>query len=217
MNSKKKYYIRGLGFGILITAIIFTIQNNITKNKTVMSDAEICLRAEELGYVLKDDLEIVPTSGAINLDELKDKLLTLTPSPKPENTNEPAATTVPSNTPEPTDIPPATDTPAPTDTPTPAPAATSTPVPTPTPEPTKVPDENIVTVYTATIVVRGGMTCTDVCYMCEREHIIQNAEALINYVMAHKLTNDFLVGEFKLSSDMSFEEIVEKLTGKEIQ
>ncbi len=215
MNLKKKYYLRGLGFGILITAIIFTIKNNITK-KNVMSDAEICARAEQLGYVLKDEAELIPTTtGSIDLDELKSKLLTAAPTKEVTPDTDVSSTPVPS----PTDEPLPTDTPVPIPTDTPVPTPTSTPIPTATmtPVPTTGPDENLVKVYTATIVVRSGMTCTDVCYMCEREHIVMNAEALINYVMAHKLTNDFLVGEFKLSSEMSFEEIVEKLTGKEIQ
>ena len=47
---KLKYYMRGLGVGIIITTIILSLAN---KNK-VLSNEEIISRAEELGMVMKD-------------------------------------------------------------------------------------------------------------------------------------------------------------------
>ena len=44
-------YLRGLGIGIIVTAIILIIARN-TGNK--MSDKEIIKRAEELGMVMKE-------------------------------------------------------------------------------------------------------------------------------------------------------------------
>ncbi len=142
MNDKKKYYMRGLGIGILLTASIFMIKDNYAKPK-ILSDAEICARAEELGYVLKDDLKL--NSGtAIDLDDLKNKL-TDTPAPTLTSTSTPVPTETPEPTAGPTEEPAKTSTPAPTDTPvptnTPAPTATNTPTPTvsPTPAPTSTP------------------------------------------------------------------------------
>ena len=50
---KLKYYLRGLGIGIIITSIILMIASS--GSKTEMTDAEIIKRAEELGMVMKED------------------------------------------------------------------------------------------------------------------------------------------------------------------
>ncbi len=65
MNNKKKYYMRGLGFGILITAIILTIVHR----NDAMTDEKAIKRAEELGYVYNGT-----PSQSINIDALKAKL-----------------------------------------------------------------------------------------------------------------------------------------------
>ena len=50
---KLKYYLRGLGIGIIITTIILMISNSgYTKELT---DEEIIARAEQLGMVMKED------------------------------------------------------------------------------------------------------------------------------------------------------------------
>ena len=77
---KMKYYLRGLGFGILITTLVFVI---LGERKP--SDAEILRRAEELGYI-KADISATPM---LDLDALKGQLtrtpeLTLTPAPTQE-------------------------------------------------------------------------------------------------------------------------------------
>ena len=85
---KRKYYIRGLGFGIVITALVFSFLNS-----SEPSDEEIMKRAKELGYVLAT--EVTP---GLNLDELRSS-----GTPKPTNTAytifRAAATTTASRTP----------------------------------------------------------------------------------------------------------------------
>ena len=51
---KLKYYLRGLGIGILITTIIFMIFIRVDKNH-IMTDKEIMARAEELGMVMQEE------------------------------------------------------------------------------------------------------------------------------------------------------------------
>ncbi len=77
MSDKKKYYMRGLGFGILITAIILMIVHR----NDAMTDAKAIKRAKELGYVLSEEVNAAPTQ-AIDIDALKAKL-TDTPEPIP--------------------------------------------------------------------------------------------------------------------------------------
>ncbi len=63
---KLRYYLRGLGIGILVTAMIFTI---IPGEKETLSDAEIRKRAEELGMV--DSSSLVLSDLAVSSDKTK--------------------------------------------------------------------------------------------------------------------------------------------------
>ena len=54
---KLKYYLRGLGVGIVVTAVILTIANHLG-NK--MSDEDIKKRAAKLGMVMKEDESLFP-------------------------------------------------------------------------------------------------------------------------------------------------------------
>ncbi len=50
---KLKYYLRGLGIGIIITTIVLMIA--YSGRQTELTDAEIIARAESLGMVMKED------------------------------------------------------------------------------------------------------------------------------------------------------------------
>ena len=56
---KLKYYLRGLGVGIVVTAVILTIANHLG-NK--MSDEDIIKRAAKLGMVMKEDESLFPST-----------------------------------------------------------------------------------------------------------------------------------------------------------
>ena len=58
---KRKYYLRGLGFGILITTFVF-----IMVGPSELSNEEIIQRAEQLGYVKVEE----ENKTTINLEEL---------------------------------------------------------------------------------------------------------------------------------------------------
>ena len=83
---KLKYYLRGLGIGILVTALIMGFT---TKEGRPLTDAEIKAAAAELGMVESDSLRLAD--------------LPQEPTPTPEITPEPEAT--PEVTPEPTEEP----------------------------------------------------------------------------------------------------------------
>lgn len=48
-----KYYLRGLGIGIMVTTVVLAI--SFAKHCNTMSDAEIIARAKELGMVMRED------------------------------------------------------------------------------------------------------------------------------------------------------------------
>ena len=57
---KLRYYMRGLGIGVLVTAILMSVTLNGKTEK--LSDEEIIARAEELGMVMEyDDIVLADT------------------------------------------------------------------------------------------------------------------------------------------------------------
>lgn len=219
---KRKYYLRGLGLGILVTAIVCGIAG-----PKAPSDEDIIKRAEELGYVKADESE----ESSIGIKDLLNKetpvptptekpVITETPvptptalpeaSPSPAPTVEPTLepTLTPTATPEPTLTPTPTPTPVPSNTPTPTP--TATPTPTPTLQPTNPPAE----VVTAVIVVERGNTATVVCNKIQQAGIVSSANKLRDYLARNNLTDYINIGTYTMSSDMSFAEIAKMLTGR---
>lgn len=207
---KRKYYLRGLGLGILITALVFSITG-----ASDISDEEVIRRAEQLGYVksnepsdslgIKELLDAVIPNGEDDIHTVILPELSATPSPKPM----PSFTPVPLPEPtEPVDLPENTPTIEPTETPTPE--------PTEVPEPTKAvetatptPEASLVT---ATIVVEYGNTASVVCDKIEAAGIVANGDDLKAYLVEHNLADFINVGSYVLSEGMSLEEIANVLT-----
>ena len=218
---KRKYYLRGLGIGILVTALVFTFTG-----PKEMTDDEIIKRAEELGYVKEEDPD-----STINL---KDLLETGTPTPSPISapTSKPGPTEIPEETTVPTDAPTFTPTPtvepSATVMPTPTKAVEPTAEPTPTPVPTVVPTESATPQPTATAVptkgpeeiitaeisVERGNTATAVCNKIQAAGIVEDGVALKEYLVEHQMTDYINIGVYTLSSDMTYEEIAKILTGR---
>ena len=185
---KRKYYLRGLGFGILITTFVF-----ILVGPSELSEKEIIQRAEQLGYVKAEETG-KPT---INLEELlnKDKeeeqasgsQLTIIPSPSEtvitgtitpeptkvsEQTITPIQTIMPEDTQTVTQKPMGTVTPTvtvtskptntvkPTATATLKPTNTVKPTVTATPKPTSTVKPTVTTTPKPTVTVKLTATAT---------------------------------------------------------
>lgn len=107
---KLRYYIRGLGIGIIVTALIMGVA---TKEGIPLTDAEIKVLAQKLGMVESDSLKLSDIQNS---------------TPAPQLTAEPRGTESPA---PPTAEPRGTESPVP---PTTEPQGTESPVP-PTTEP----------------------------------------------------------------------------------
>ena len=83
---KLKYYLRGIGIGILVTALIMGFT---TRDSRPLTDAEIKAAAAELGMVESDSLRLA------DLPQEPTPTPEITPEPtkEPETTPEPEATT----------------------------------------------------------------------------------------------------------------------------
>jgi len=233
---KRKYYLRGLGFGVLVTSLVFIL----TGKSSQMSDAEIIRRAEELGYVKAEENQAASVTPSIDLDELLNKENTITPVPTNTltPTETPTPTEAPTVAPTPTEavtpIPEATVTPKPTEalseptptptvaielTPTPLPTATVAPtkVPEPTATPTPLPSGEVTEVITIKIKVKAGMHAKEVSKQLMEAGIIEDAEAFNRFLMKDDLDNYVVDGTYTVPRDMTFEELTNVLTRKGIE
>lgn len=192
-----KMYLRGLGIGIIVTAIILIIARN-TGNK--MSDKEIIKRAEELGMVMKETEsdKLFPDKETQSTEESTTEV----------STKEPQTTEAPT-TEAPTTEAPTTEAPT-TEAPT-EPPATEAPTQPPTEKPTIPPD---TTVVTAKIVVTKGMFSEAISQAMERTGVISDWRKFNDYLEVNGYAERLQTGTFTLKSTMSFEEMAKILTSR---
>lgn len=215
---KRKYFLRGTGLGILITALVF-----ILLGKQGMSDEEVIKRAEELGYVKAEEVP-VPT---IDIEELREKEITPVPTAEPEGTEIPSPTGQPvGDTMEPSVTPEAEITPetsADQETPDPSisPDATMVPEPTEPPEITDMPGQTggeaqgeDKTVVQLMFEVKYGTSLTKICGQLEDEGIIDSASEFRKYLADNNMDYTIRAGLYNISSDMSYEELARVLRRK---
>ena len=195
-------YLRGLGIGIIVTAIILIIARN-TGNK--MSDKEIIKRAEELGMVMKETEsdKLFPDKETQSTEESTTEVSTKEPQTTEAPTKE-APTTEAPTTEAPTTEAPTTE--APTEPPT-----TEAPTQPPTEKPTMPPD---TTVVTAKIVVTKGMFSEAISQAMERTGVISDWRKFNDYLEANGYAERLQTGTFTLKSTMSFEEMAKILTSR---
>ena len=225
---KRKYYMRGLGVGILVTAILCAIA--LPKKTEPMTDAEVIARAKELGYE-KSEGGVTPD----DIDKIKEKVsgtpgataepegtptVTVEPEGTPGPTPSPVPTPAPPDAPEQPDVP-ATPTPAaekkPTATPSTKPTVTSVPTKKPTDKPTMTatPTSSVSGEKKSyTITVERGMTATKVAERLVAAGAISDAADFISYLRKNNLTDFINIGKFTISEGASYKEIAHILTGR---
>lgn len=238
---KRKYYMRGLGLGVLVTAILCAVA--LPKKTEPMTDAEVIARAKELGYVkaeggvtpedinkIKENEKASGTPGATQTpDPAEGEEITkepegtpgLTQSPvptpdAPEPPEEPEKPDVPATpTPKPTATAAPTATAKPTVTPTPQPTATAALKATSTPVPTKTPESGDTPTTTSyTISVERGATARRVAERLEAIGAVADADAFVRYLHTRNLTDFINIGTFTIPQGASHADIAWILTGK---
>ena len=205
---KLKYYLRGLGIGILVTAVIMGVTQG--SRKETLSDREIRERAAALGMVEPGnslaDLEAAETPAATEI---------------PEAAETPAATEIPeaAETPAATETPEAAETPAATETPEAAetPAATEAPAATETPEvtarPTQKPaEEEEGSSYT--FEIQAGDSSYQVAYRLQQAGLVADARDFDNYLCSKGYDRKLKTGSYEIPETATEEEISEILCGR---
>lgn len=238
---KLKYYLRGLGVGILFAALIFSFI--IIPKKTKISDDEIKKRAAELGMVEANKQTIPKNTSTPTPTNTGTAAPTPTasgtPTPAASDTPTPTASVTATNSPTPTKAP--TNTPAPTltNTPTPVPtkAPTATPTVTPTNKPTATPTPTATTAPTSTPVptptggaaqntpspapngdtiaftVVSGMTSEQISLRLQQLGLIDDAGTFNSYIINNGYENKLKVGTYYLAKGLTYEIICKKISG----
>lgn len=209
---KLRYYLRGIGAGIIFTAIIYSFI--IIPRRDTMTDDEIIKAAKELGMVEKTTYDL---SGILS-----------TSTPAPTETPLPTETPAPTDTPTPTTAQSPTDTPTPTEsqspTDMPTPSITTTPMVSPTPTETLIstpmPTDKPTTTITPTpktesnikITIKSGMTSEEFTNELYKYGLIDDTKAFNQYLSKNGYDEDIRVGTFYFNIGMSYKEIADIVT-----
>ncbi len=190
---KLKYYLRGLGMGIFVTALILIISHNVNDG---VSDAEIIRRAKALGMVMstEDNLFNDETSTADKNNE------TTTENQSTEDLTTETSTTEAPTTEEPTTEEPTTEEPT-TEEPTTEEPTTEAPTTEATP-----------TVKEFTFTVERGMFSEAVTRLLVQGGIITNEAEFNQYLSDTGYDEKIQTGVFTVNSGMSYEEIAKILS-----
>ncbi len=181
---KLKYYLRGLGIGILVTAVIMGVTQG--SRKETLSDREIRERAAALGMV-------EPGNSLADLEAAETPAATETP----EAAETPAAT----ETPEAAETPAATE----------APAATETPEV--TARPTQKPaEEEEGSSYT--FEIQAGDSSYQVAYRLQQAGLVADARDFDNYLCSKGYDRKLKTGSYEIPETATEEEISEILCGR---
>lgn len=189
---KKKYFLRGLGAGIMMSAIILSI----TSPGKELSNEEIKKRAMKLGMIEKEsalDQVLKPTEEAI---------VVITDTPKA--TKEPAATE--SVTEEPVVTESVTKEPKVTKIP-----VTETPEITREPKITTTPDTTEKKRY-ITVQISAGMWSEEIAKKFEELKLVKNAEDFDDFLCDNGYASKIKVGQYKMPYGATYKEIAEIIT-----
>ena len=210
---KLKYYLRGLGIGMAVTALILGISFSGRQGQEAqtLTDEQIRERASELGMVDSSELTLaaLASSAAQTPEAAAEPEMTTEPeaTAEPETTTEPEATAEPETTTEPE----ATAEPKMTTEPeaTAEPEMTTEPEATEEPELTTAPEQS-----QTTITIKKGSDSGSVSRMLYEAGLVENAKAFDNYLCNNGYSRSINPGIYEIAPGTSEEEIAKIITGK---
>ena len=196
---KLKYYLRGLGIGIVVTALIMGLS---TGNTVPMTDAEIKAKAAMLGMVESDSLRLSDRGTATASPEATNNPEGTEASETPGATVSPEAEAT--ATPEATALPEVTATPGATV--SPEAEATATPATTATPEAAASPKA------TVTIIVQKGDGSDTVSRRLAEAGVIEDASGFDRYLIEKGYSRKISIGTYEIETGLPEEEVAKIIT-----
>ncbi len=214
---KLKYYLRGLGIGMAVTALILGISFSGRQGQEAqtLTDEQIRERASELGMVNSSELTLAALQNSAQPQTTMEPEVTEKPklTADPETTTEPEATAEPETTTEPkaTAEPETTAEPKATAEPetTAAPEMTTEPEATKEPELITAPEQS-----QTTITIKKGSDSGSVSRMFYEAGLVENAKAFDNYLCNNGYSRSINPGIYEIAPGTSEEEIAKIITGK---
>lgn len=182
---KRKYFVRGLGVGIVFGALIM-FAAYMTSGKNRMSDEDIIKRAQELGMVKQSEYVL---ESDVTSEETTTEAPTTTEKATEEVTTEAPTTTEKVTTEAPTTTEKAT-----TEASTTEKADTST---------------------QTTITISSGMSSEAIASALANAGLVDDASKFNSFLVANGYDMKLETGSFSLASGMSYEEIAKILTTKQ--
>ena len=214
---KLKYYLRGLGIGMAVTALILGISFSGRQGQEAqtLTDEQIRERASELGMVDSSELTLAALQNSAQPQttmepEVTEESETMT---EPEATAEPETATEPKATAEPemTTKPEVTAEPEMTT----KPETTAETEMTTKPEATKEPE--LITApeqSQTTITIKKGSDSGSVSRVLYEAGLVENAKAFDNYLCNNGYSRSINPGIYEIAPGTSEEEIAKIITGK---
>ena len=202
---KLKYYLRGLGIGMAVTALILGISFSGRQGQEAqtLTDEQIRERASELGMVDSSELTLAALQNSAQPQTTMEPEVTEEPETmtEPEATAEPETTTEPEVTAEPEM--------------TTEPEVTAEPEMTTKPEATKEPE--LITApeqSQTTITIKKGSDSGSVSRQLYEAGLVENAKAFDNYLCNNGYSRSISPGIYEIAPGTSEEEIAKIITGK---
>lgn len=189
---KLRYYLRGLGIGIVVTALIMGMTTKA--DESPLSDAEIRALAMNLGMVDADSRSLADIGGQMGSPV----------SPSPEDDSSPTDSPLPSDSPLPTDLD-SSEQPLEASE-SPIPEVTESPYPSPSPAGT---DEPVVESETVTIVIVRGDSSYTVSRRLQEAGLVDDAGAYDKYLVDNGYSKTIRTGTYRIPVGASWEEIAE--------
>ncbi len=208
---KLKYYLRGLGIGMIVTALILGISfsNRQEQASQPMTDDQIRERAAELGMVDSSELTLAALQNSAKQQAESTPEETTETQEQKEITGETTGETEPAAEPQETQT--ATAEPETTASPEPAaePETTAAPEVTSAPE-TAAPEQT----QTAGITINRGADSGSVSRQLYEAGLVENAKAFDNYLCNNGYSRSINPGTYEIAPGTSEEEIAKIITGK---
>ena len=193
---KRKYFVRGLGVGILFGALIM-FAAYMTSGKNHMSDEDVIKRAQELGMVKQS--EYVLESDVTSEEKTTEAVTTEAPATTEKATE--ATTEAPATTEKATEA--ATTEAATTEKATTEKATTEAAT-----------TEQTDTKTKATITVSGGMSSETISSLLENAGLVDSASKFNSFLVQNGYDKKLETGSFDIFGGMTYEEIARILTTK---
>ena len=196
---KLKYYLRGLGIGMAVTALILGISFSGRQGQEAqtLTDEQIRERASELGMMDSSELTLAALQNSAQPQPTMEPEVTEEPklTADPETTTELEATAEPETT---TELEATAE-----------PETTAEPKATAEPELITAPEQS-----QTTITIKKGSDSGSVSRMFYEAGLVENAKAFDNYLCNNGYSRSINPGIYEIAPGTSEEEIAKIITGK---